>query len=622
MRHCLILIVATFTACGDDGGTTNDNPPPPSGPVITAIFDVQGNGESSPLDGRAVVVEGIVTGDFQDGDADDSRNLGGFFIQDLPDGDFATSDGVFVFDGNNPPIDVDSGDLVRVAGTVSEYFGETQISVSSINVTGNGAVQAVDINLPAASTTSNSDGLPIADLERYEGMLVRFPQTLTVSELRELERFGEVALAQGGRPYQYTNRNAPDIAGYDSHRSTVAARRIILDDGLHISNAAPIRFLTAGAAPDYSLRAGDQITGLTGVLRFSRGSGSSGIETYRLMPTMDPQFSSINRRPWAPVVNGAVRVASFNVLNFFSGIDTGQPTCGPSANANCRGADSTGEYARQLEKTVTALTMLNADVVGLIELENNADESLQRIVSALNAALGAGSYDYVDSGTIGDDAIKTGFIYRPGTIGLVGSVAILDSDVDVRFNDSRNRPALAQTFEQNSNNARLTIIVNHLKSKGSDCAADGDPNTGDGQGNCNATRTTAATALADWIAMDPTGSGDSDFLVIGDLNAFLLEDPITALKNAGFTNLAESAVGLDAYSFLFDGQIGALDHALATASLASQVAGVIEWHINADEPRVLDYNLEFNRDPDLFVGGAPYRASDHDPLLIGLDLTP
>jgi len=453
-------------------------------------------------------------------------------------------------------------------------------------------------------------------------MLVRFPQTLTVSELYELERFGEVALAQGSRPYQFTNRNAPGVAGYDSHRNTVAARRVILDDGLRVSNAAPIRFLTAGAAPDYSLRAGDQITGLTGVLRFSRGSGSSGIETYRLMPTMDPQFSSINPRPGTPVVNGTVRIASFNVLNFFSGIDTGQPTCGPLADTNCRGADSTEEFARQLEKTVTALAMLDADVVGLIELENNEDESLQRIISALNAELGAGSYDYVDSGTIGDDAIKTGFIYKPGTISLVGPVAILDSGVDTRFNDSRNRPALAQTFEQNSNNARLTIIVNHLKSKGSDCAADGDPNTGDGQGNCNAIRTTAAIALADWIATDPTGSNDSDFLVIGDLNAYMLEDPVTALKNSGFTDLAESAFGLDAFSFLFNGQIGALDHALATTSLVSQVAGVIEWHINADEPRVLDYNLEFNRDPDLFDGSTPYRASDHDPLLIGLVLTP
>ena len=78
--------------------------------------------------------------------------------------------------------------------------------------------------------------------------------------------------------------------------------------------------------------------------------------------------------------------------------------------------------------------------------------------------------------------------------------------------------------------------------------------------------------------------------------------------------------GRDSYSFLFGGQVGALDHALASPSLVDQVAGVVEWHINADEPPLLDYNLEFDRDPGLFDGMTPYRSSDHDPLIIGLDL--
>jgi len=622
MRESLILLAAILAACGGSGGAGNSNPPPANNPVITPIYDVQGSGVSSPLAGQVVTVEGIVTGDFQDGDADDARNLGGFYIQNVPDADFATSDGVFVFDGSNPGVDVGVGDVVRAEGTVNEYFGETQITASGVSVTGIGSILAVGVNLPTASTTSNSDGDLIADLERYEGMLIRFPQTLTVSGLYELERFGEVLLAEGGRQYQFTNRNAADVAGYDAHREMIATRSVLLDDGQHSLNATPIRYLTAGATANYTIRAGDQVTGLTGVLRYSRGSGSSGTESFRLMPTEDPQFDSMNPRPGAPVVDGDIRIASFNVLNFFSGIDASQPICGPSADANCRGADSAEEFDRQLEKTVTALRMLDAGIVGLIELENNASESLQYIVDALNTAIGAGSYDYVDSGTIGDDVIKTGFIYKSGTISLVGPVAILDSGTDPRFDDSRNRPALAQTFEQDSNNARLTVVVNHLKSKGSDCAADGDPNLGDGQGNCNGTRNDAAAAIADWLATDPTGSGDPDLLIIGDLNAYMLEDPITTLRNAGFSNLAESAFGLDAYSFLFDGQIGALDHALASGSLAPQVADIVEWHINADEPRVLDYNLESSRDPGLFDGTTPYRASDHDPLLIGLDLTP
>jgi len=165
----------------------------------------------------------------------------------------------------------------------------------------------------------------------------------------------------------------------------------------------------------------------------------------------------------------------------------------------------------------------------------------------------------------------------------------------------------------------LTVAVNHLKSKGSSCDADGDPNLGDGQGNCNVTRTSAAAALADWLAADPTGSGDADVLIIGDLNAYAMEDPLETFASAGYTNLlgTQSAP----YSFVFDAQAGALDHAIASASLAPQVVETIEWHINADEPRLLDYNLENGRDPDLFDGNTPYRASDHDPIVIGLDLT-
>jgi predicted extracellular nuclease len=262
---------------------------------------------------------------------------------------------------------------------------------------------------------------------------------------------------------------------------------------------------------------------------------------------------------------------------------------------------------------------LDADVVGLVELENNADASLSTIVDALNTAVGSADYTYVDTGTIHDDAIKTGFIYRTTTVSTSGGFAILDRNVDSRYNDARNRPALAQTFTVNATGATLTVVVNHFKSKGSSCDADGDSNLGDGQGNCNITRTNAAAALADWIGTDPTASGDTDFLVIGDLNTYTREDPLAALESAGFTSLLGSTA--DPYSYIFDGQAGALDHAIATPSLVPQVAETRVWHINADEPPLLDYNLENGRDPALFDANSPYRASDHDPIIIGLDLT-
>lgn len=355
-RHSFALgLLVTLTSCGSGG---NGDSLPPGDPALTAIYDVQGSGDASPLVGQAVNVDGVVTGDFQDGDADTTRNLGGFYLQNLPDADFATSDGVFIFDDANPAVDVSEGDLVRVHGVVTEFFGETQITATSVTVHGVGEILPVPINLPARATTTNSDGRLIADLEHYEGMLVRLPQALTVSALYELERAGEVLLTQGGRPFQFTNQNAPDVAGYNAYREAIAARQILLDDGLRVANATPIRYLHAGTAPGYSIRIGDRITDLTGVLRYSRGSGPNGVETYRLMPTTSPSFESANPRPGIPSIAGSLRVASFNVLNFFSGVDEGQPVCGPSANANCRGADSAAELARQLGKIVTALSTL------------------------------------------------------------------------------------------------------------------------------------------------------------------------------------------------------------------------------------------------------------------------
>ena len=279
---------------------------------------------------------------------------------------------------------------------------------------------------------------------------------------------------------------------------------------------------------------------------------------------------------------------------------------------------------------MSALVEIDADIVGLIEIENNDDASLIDLVEGLNAAVGAGTYDYVDTGAIGTDAIKVAYIYKPATVDLAGGFEILDSSVDPAFIDTKNRPVLIQTFDELATGERLTVAVNHLKSKGSACDDVGDPGLGDGQANCNRTRTAAATALVDYLATDPTGSGDPDFLIIGDLNAYAMEDPIAAITDAGYTDLINAFGGPGSYSFVFDGQLGYLDHALANASLLPSVTGMTEWHINADEVNVLDYNddiqdpgeASFERKSSALPIYEPngFRSSDHDPLVIGLDL--
>ncbi len=248
----------------------------------------------------------------------------------------------------------------------------------------------------------------------------------------------------------------------------------------------------------------------------------------------------------------------------------------------------------------------------------------------MNEALGVDTYDYIDTGYIGTDAIKVAIIFNSATVTPYGSYAVLDSTVDPRFLDDKNRPALAQTFQNNQTGGLFTVAVNHLKSKGSDCNDVGDPDLGDGAGNCNITRTLAAQALVDWLASDPTNSGDADYLIIGDLNSYDKEDPIDAIK-AGpdgmpgtaddYTDTIFQFLGEDAYSYVFDGQIGYLDHALASANLDPQITGVTIWHNNADEPDILDYDMTFKASAqDALYAPTPYRASDHDPVVIGLQI--
>ena len=590
------------------------------------IHEVQGAGTASPLVGQTVIVEGVVTGDLQDDDADTQNSIRGFYLQEEDadtDADPLTSEGIFVFDGSNPSVDVNVGDVVRVTGAVAEFFGETQIAATSVEKVGSGSVAATNVTLPAADVLVGASGEYIPDLERYEGMLVTFPNTLTVTELFNLDRFGEIHLAAGGRPYVFTNMNEPDAAGLDAHLRDVGARSIMLDDGLTVQNPDPIRYPAPDGLPNATgahVRLGDTIAGLTGNIRYSRGSGGSGDELYRVMPTADPLFTSTNPRPAvAPATANSLTVAGFNVLNFFSTIDENGNRCGPQIE-RCRGADNQAEYDRQLQKAVSALLQLDADIVGLVELENNASASLAALVDGVNAVLGVGTYDYIDAGVIGLDVIKVGLIYRTTTVAPFGDFAILDSSVDPNFNDGFNRPVLAQSFEELATTGVVTVAVNHLKSKGAPCDVLGDPDTGDGQGNCNLTRTSAAVAMAAWLAADPTGSGDADVLVVGDFNAYLMEDPIDAFRDAGYTNLVDTYIGTSAYSFSFDRQIGVLDHAVASLNLFSQVTGTAEWHINADEADALDYNLDFGRNPNIFDGGNEFRASDHDPIVVSMNL--
>jgi len=619
-RSIAVCFLLSTQACGGSGAIG-------SAGVAFAdtvpIHAIQGSGPSSPLAGEIVLVEGIVTGDFQsnDGDLDD---LGGFFLQQqVPDADAASSEAIFVDDNGLGGQDVQRGDRLRVRGLVVEVGGETRIVAEHIARTGRGAVDAMELELPFPMLARNSKGEPVPDLEHLEGMLVRLPQALAVSELYDLERHGELKLSVEGRLRIFTNANLPDVAGYARQQEQNLLRSIVLDDGAEQRYRSPARYLfpDVDARPAYALRAGDSVTGLVGVLRYGRATADEGTETWRLEPVEPPHFRNDNARPaLPPLPSGGLRVMGYNAGNFFTTLDTGADICGPRGDSNCRGARTIAEFELQLAKTVSLIRGSDAQIVGLSEIENNGRVALERLTAALNDADGRSAWSYVDTGIIGTDAIRVAFVYDANAVRPLGRHAVLDSSADARYADRRNRPALAQTFVDRGGGGRATVVVNHLKSKSSDCDSDGDPDRNDGQSNCNRTRTLAAKVQAEWLATDPTGSGDPDVLVIGDLNAHLREDPVREFEAAGYANLLWDEIGAEAYSYVFRGQAGALDHALASPSLRSQVRRVLEWHVNADEPAAFDYRLPTGKDAGLIDASTPYRASDHDPVLIDLVL--
>ncbi len=381
------------------------------------------------------------------------------------------------------------------------------------------------------------------------------------------------------------------------------------------------------------------------------GTGAAvDLSGYEVVLYSNGSLEPTNTQSWAPgtmladgetyvianasAIQGILDVADItSTVTYFNGDDVVSLQQAGTGGMECRGADTAEEFERQKIKIVEGLYAIDADIVGLMEIENDRptltpDYAVADLVAGLNAKYGSEVYGYVATGAIGTDAIKVALLYKLDTVTPVGDFAILDTSVDPRFLDDYNRPALAQTFMDNMVGESITVAVNHLKSKGSSCSAIGDPDLGDGQGNCNLTRLAAAQAEVDWLASDPTGTGVDKYLIIGDLNSYDKEDPIDAIKLGSddapgggddFYDMIYEINGEDAYGYVFDGQIGYLDYALVNENLYDFVADANFWHVNADEPDIIDYDMSFKADAqDALWEPNAYRASDHDPVIITL----
>ena len=460
------------------------------------------------------------------------------------------------------------------------------------------------------------------DWNSLVGRKINVSGDLVIVDTFDLVRRGQVRVARN-RLYVPTAQVDPNDAdpeatsfeGGSNVAKVVAAQKqnekatIIIDDGSAEQNIFPPKLFPNLGTTDPTVRIGSVINGVTGKL-VKAGSVLLLVadQPLRWTPAQRPQRPDIGKPN--------VTVSSFNVLNYFTTIDDG--------GNNARGADSDSEFKRQEAKLVSAIIALQADVIGLMEIENNLKAENQ-LIAALNKKLGKDAFKGCglppgfSSAPGGGDSIRVAMIYRSDRVTPVGNVSMI---TDNAFH--RARTPIVQMFKSKSAGEPFSVIVNHFKSKGGASRADeANKNKGDGQGAYNATRRSQSLAICNYIAQQTQANPKARILVIGDLNAYGQEDPIDALRAKGLVDLREkienaSPSGNDQadYSFNYRGQSGNLDHAMATDSMAADVTGISTWHINSDEPRFLDYNQEHN--PEALYEVDPFRSSDHDPVLIGI----
>ena len=615
----MVLSVALLSACGDDVSTPAPTEEAPIADIASTAFAC--GAPSTPiarlprdasevrqqLDPVVVDVEAVVVGNFQGG-------LGGFFLQSADgdvDGDPATPEGVFVeYRGETPPSRVGRRLRVRGVWSASDDATRAELAVRRVSAVIDCGMATVPTAVPLHE--------PPADWSRYQGMRVRAPGPLTLTGNENLLRYGELWLTFGERLVAPTEIVLP--GGAAEVRATEDGRRLlIVDDGR--GGEYPRRLWQLRRAPGANApyRTGSLVSDIEGVLDRRFGS-------WRVQLTTPLGRVEQAPRPPAPRRDSAqMRVASFNVLNFFNGDgdDGGFPTA--------RGAGSRNDMHRQRDKLVAALLALDADVYALMELENDgysADSAVAELAGALTAARGesmrigegdatAPCYVHLDANlrSLGNDAIAVGLIYRADRVQPVGPALHLD---DKPFDDDSRVP-LAQAFvlSQYGGAQPVLVVANHFKSKGCGDADAANADLGDGQSCFAAVRSESARRLYEWLRDMPSGLEQT--LILGDLNAHTREDPVRLLVGRGFVDVLERQGGSESYSYVFAGRAGRLDHALAGSALAQRVKAVGIWHINADELPEFDYDGDARSGRRLY-NADPYRSSDHDPVWV--DITP
>jgi predicted extracellular nuclease len=537
-----------------------DTPPTP-------IASVQGDGERTPVAGQSVTVRGIATW-IEPGQ--------GVFIEELAsDADPATSNALYL-DSNHLATALVQGERIVVSGTVVE-LGDGPDTLTALTSISGMRVCERGVPLPLSEIRLPLDP---GEREALEAMTVSFRQALAVTDVYRLND-GRIRLSASRILPAPTEVARPGSDARDQARRNRAASihaRLDTDD-----------------RQDYSV--GATVMAAEGLL------GNDG--RYQQLWLREPL-------PYTPVVQyrnpppeaGVTRIVSFNLHNYFNGDGRGSGFPTP------RGAKTADEFERQRERTRAALRFLDPHLVAVMELENDGfgpGSAADDLLGDLRQATGM-EWAVVDAlgGPVGTDAITVGLFYRTDRLQPIGPGRVLASQPF----QYHNRQPLAQAFLEADSGKSFLVTVNHLKSKGS-CPDDGpDADQRDGQGCWNPTRTEAAEGMATWVRRLADDLADGRALIVGDMNAYRMEDPIQAIIESGYKDLTASTGLRLEYSYVFAGQAGTLDYAFASEELKPLVRSARILNINAGFPRGRE--LEFP-----WLG-----SSDHDPVVVDLQLTP
>ena len=529
------------------------------------IAVVQGDGNKSPLTGQQVTIQGIVTL-IQAGQ--------GFYVEEPgDDADAQTSNAVYIqpaqFSG-----EIEPGSLVSVKGEVTE-IGKSRDTQTALTDTGDPVICSTGNQLPL---TNISLPLDRNGREALEGMRIHIDDTLVVSGVYQFEQ-GKFTLSANGPQYVPTEVMQPGPATNDQlWQNRDSALPVLLP-----KNMKSPSLVVNGTSTD----------GLTGVMAHDKRG-----KRLTLQSISNFSAPAIEKPPLA--ATDTIRVVGMNLHNYFNGDGNGHgfPTT--------RGAKTAEAFQQQGTRIGAAIRVLDPHVIAVMELENDgfgANSAAQDFIQlANNATHKAWAVTRPMDDNTGTDQIAVGMFYRTDRLKAIGPAQSLGGEVF-----KRSRQPQAQLFQQLPDGETLLIVINHLKSKGSCPDAGVDANQNDGQGCWNDMRRISAEKMSAWAKEIAASKGTENTLILGDMNAYRNEDPIGAIRAAGFTELMERNQ-LPTYSFVYSGQRGTLDYAFSSDALLGKVENAFIWNVNAAFPAKVAL-------PQPWLG-----FSDHDPVVVELRL--